>query len=59
MISHLNLRLASAGIFSLLAVFTVGPWQLVIDRQAGGIMGFTIDAGRVLGVYFSKTDRVN
>ena len=37
-----------------------GPGMTInIDRGADGVMGFTIDAGRVRGIYFERTDRSN
>ncbi len=38
----------------------VGPGMTIsIDRQADGVIGFTIDAGRVRGIYFQRMDQLN
>ena len=38
----------------------VGPGMTIsIDRQPDGVIGFTIDAGRVRGIYFQRMDQLN
>ena len=39
--------------------FATTGFSIAVDRKADGIVGFTVDAGRVRGIYFQRTDRVN
>ena len=39
--------------------FAAPGMTINIDREADVVMGFTIDAGRVRGIYFQRTDRLN